>query len=124
MDVLERDDIQGLLLSAYSHLRCATYLMLRVDDAAAGRKWLGELAGEITTGVGKQAGLSSNVALTYAGLARLGLDEEGLATFSNAFRDGMTSQRRSKILGDAADSLPDYWQWGGPKSEEVHVLLM
>ena len=123
-EALERNDIQGLLFSAYGHLTCAAYLLLRVDDPKAGREWLGRLAEEITLATGKQEGFSVNVALTGAGLARLGLDDDALSTFSSAFRDGMTSPRRTKILGDTGASQPDRWSWGGPKNDETHLLLM
>src|SRR6266571_7386885 len=123
-EALERNDIQGLLFSAYGHLTCAAYLLLRVDDPKAGREWLGRLAEEITLATGKQEGFSVNVALTGAGLARLGLDDDALSTFSSAFRDGMTSPRRTKILGDTGNSQPDRWSWGGPKNDEAHLLLM
>ena len=37
---LERSDMQGLLVSAYAHLPCATYRLLRITDPAAARPWL------------------------------------------------------------------------------------
>lgn len=124
MDGLQWDDIQGLVRSAYGHLSCATYLLLQVTDPRAAGEWLGQLADEITLATGKQPGSSLNVALTCAGLARLGLDRDALQTFPSAFRDGMTSARRTKILRDDGANDPQRWQWGGPGNEEVHILLM
>jgi Dyp-type peroxidase family len=122
MEQLERADIQGLLFSAYAHLPCAAYLMLRVEAASAARAWLGHLAPEITAATGKQAGISTNIAFTFSGISRLGLDEDALTTFPVAFREGMTSPRRAQILGDDHENAPAGWLWGG--RNEVDLLLM
>ena len=120
---LERHDMQGLIVSAYSNLPCAAYALFRITNRAAARGWLGALAGEVTTAEGKQPVSSLNVAFTYSGLAQLGLDADGLASFSNPFRDGMASERRSRILGDTAADSPIGWDWGGTQTE-VHALLL
>src|SRR5215210_4503624 len=101
MAELERQDIQGLVISGYAHLPCASYLMLRVNDAAPARRWLGRKALEVTTSERKQEGTSLNIALTHRGLTELGLDQETLATFPRAFQEGMATPHRSRILGDA-----------------------
>ena len=122
MEPLERDDIQGLLLSAYGDLSCAAYVLLRVVDRSAGRRWLAGIADEITPATGLRDP-SINVALTYRGLGSLGLDRDVLASFPHAFRDGMASERRSRLLGDTGDSAPANWDWGGPNNE-IDILLM
>ena len=45
---LELKDIQGIILSGYAHLNEATYLFLKVEDAAQGRTWLSRIMGEIS----------------------------------------------------------------------------
>ncbi len=116
-------DIQGLVLSGYGHLSCAAYLMLQVTDPAAARRWLAGVAAELTTGTSRTPPYV-NLALTYAGLAALGLHPDDLKTFPSAFRDGMASERRARILGDRQESAPAAWRWGGPSTEPVHLLLM
>jgi Dyp-type peroxidase family len=49
----------------------------------------------------------SNVAFTFAGLTKLGVDPETLATFPQPFRDGMAA--RAAILGDKGDAAPEKW---------------
>jgi len=120
---LERPDIQGFLLSAYGHLPCATYLLLRVSDAAPARGWLARLAAEVTTAEGKQEGFSLNLALTSTGLSKLGLDPAGLATFSRAFREGMATEHRARVLGDSRESAPSEWRWGSERNP-VDILLL
>lgn len=123
MAELEREDIQGFLLSAYGHLPCAAYLVLRVSDAAAGRRWLARRAAEVTTAVRKQEGFSTNLALTATGLHKLGLDAEGLATFPRAFREGMATEKRARVLGDTKESAPSAWRWGN-EPNPVDILLL
>jgi Dyp-type peroxidase family len=120
---LDTDDIQYLLLSAYSRLSCASYVMLRVDDPTLARAWLGELAGKVTTAGRRREDVRLNVALTATGLRRLGLGDEELAVLPHAFRTGMASPRRARILGDVGPSAPDQWAWGGPDNP-VDILLL
>jgi Dyp-type peroxidase family len=120
---LERQDIQGILLSAYSHLPWAAYVLLTVQDAALARRWLSRIAGEITTGKGKEESGSVNLALTCTGIAKLGLDPSALGSFPAAFQEGMASAHRTRILGDSEDSAPSKWTWGGP-DRAVDALLM
>lgn len=122
MEPLDLPDIQGLLLSAYGKLGCAAYLLLRVTDTVPARRWLTRIALEITPATEPRAP-SINLGLTYDGMRKLGLDQAALASFPEAFRDGMASERRSRILGDTDESTPSAWRWGGP-SQGVDILLM
>jgi Dyp-type peroxidase family len=125
MAELERQDIQGLVISGYAHLPCASYQLLRVNDAAAARLWLGRKALEVTTSERKQEGTSLNIALTHGGLAALGLDKDTLATFARGFQEGMATPHRSRILGDAEQNDPANWDWGGSDpAKAVDVLLI
>jgi Dyp-type peroxidase family len=122
---LEREDIQGYIVSGYLHLPCATYVLLRVSDATAARAWLARLTTEITTAEGKQEGTSINVAFTRPGLERLGLSfPETLATFPLSFLEGMASPYRTKILGDDGENDPANWEWGGTEQKRADILLL
>ena len=111
-------DIQGFVISGYAHLPCVSYLLLRVNNAPTVRQWLGQLVNEVTTSEGKELISCLNVAFTYNGLKRIGLDEETLDTFSRPFVEGMTTQHRSRILGDGAENAPVNWDWGGNLKSE------
>lgn len=125
MAELERQDIQGLVISGYAHLPCASYLLLRVSDAVPARRWLGRKALEVTTSERKQEGTSLNIALTHRGLKELGLDEDTLATFPRAFQEGMATPHRSRILGDADENAPSNWNWGGSDpAKAIDILLI
>lgn len=122
MSGLERSDIQGMLLSAYGHLPWSANVLLRIDDAARARTWLGTLASSITPATGKHHHGGTNLALTYAGLGKLGVHAPAGA-FPPAFVDGMASDRRARILSDGGASAPEQWWWGaGPNA--VDLLLM
>jgi Dyp-type peroxidase family len=123
---LEREDIQGIILSGYVHLPWTAFMLLTVDpaQAAGARRWLAGIADTITTAELKEEVSSVNLALAATGLANLGLDQATIESFSIPFTDGMSSPLRSRILGDAADDGgPERWRWGGPHNA-VDVLLM
>jgi Dyp-type peroxidase family len=125
-------DIQGIVMSGYGDLHCASYMMLRVTGAAAARRWLGSILKQITTSEPPpQTVKGLNVAITCRGLKNLGLDTETLDTFSRPFLEGMTTLHRSRILGDDEENAPTNWVWGGNVAEDkpddaraVDILLM
>jgi len=121
---LERKDIQGLIVSSYKHLPCAAYLLLQVKDATAARAWLARSVGDFTTAETKHPHFSTNVAFTYNGLKKLGLNQEVLATFSFPFQEGMATEHRSRILGDGNENAPSNWEWGGAQDNLVDLLLL
>src|SRR4051794_18402047 len=97
--------------------------MLTVKEPAQAREWLGDLARQVTTAERKSDDARVNVAFTATGLRRLGLSDTQLAVFPYAFRDGMASTRRARVLGDVGDNAPATWHWGGPE-HPVDVLLL
>jgi Dyp-type peroxidase family len=122
---LECRDIQGLVISGYKHLPCATYMLLRVTDGAAARRWLAQIVDGVSSADGKQGRASVNVAFTREGLDHLGLDADAVKTFSRAFFEGMATEHRSRILGDAKENEPKNWNWGGAdKATAVDILLL
>jgi Dyp-type peroxidase family len=125
---LQREDIQGIILSGYVHLPWSAFVLLTIDPAQApgARRWLGTIADEVTTAVkqNEPKPVNVNVALTNRGLTRLGLDRATLDSFAIPFIDGMNSPLRSRILGDCEpDGTPKSWRWGG-RDNAVDVLLM
>ena len=70
----ELDDIQGIIVRGYGSLKGAYFVLLRMQDAAATKRWLGELA--VRSGASRPTELETcvNIAFTYPGLAKLGLD--------------------------------------------------
>jgi Dyp-type peroxidase family len=139
MKPLELEDIQGILLSNYSRLPLARYIFLQWgNDRERAKVWLDSLAEDVTTaeqGVSQREGRprshgeawpeqAVNIAFTASGLRGLGLSEAILKTFLQEFREGMACAHRQRILGDTGGSAPARWQFGGPSTEDIHLLLM
>jgi len=120
--MLELQDIQGIVLEGYGKLQHAAFILLAIEDPKRAGAWLASRT--LRTAADKVVAASTNVALTCAGLAELGLKPPMLAQFPSEFLDGMVSDFRRRILGDIAESSPENWQWGGPHNPTIHVLLM
>src|SRR5918997_1440284 len=121
---LDHADVQGLVGSGYGPLPEAEFLGLQIDDGAARRVPLTALLPQVTTMASSRRGRALNVALTHTGLARLGLAQAALDTFSLEFRGGMVTPTRSAFLGDEGEHAPSTWAWGGPGTPRVDVLLL
>jgi Dyp-type peroxidase family len=120
---LERSDLQGNILRGYG-FRHVAYLFVRVDEEAAGRHWLGELAAQVTTAEpwsDAKPETTLNVAFTFAGLEALGAPREALAAFPEDFRQGMAA--RAQQLGDEGEHAPERWH-SGLGGGDAHVLVI
>jgi len=125
MPTLELEDIQGIIVRGYGSLKGAYFVVLSIHEAAAAKRWLGGL--DIRSGESRptESDTCMNIAFTYPALQKLGLYRDALDMFSGEFQEGMTStQHRQRILGDLEESQPDGWQWGGPRTAGVDILLM
>ncbi|MFD4942190.1 Dyp-type peroxidase [Streptomyces sp. NPDC058239] len=121
--VLELDDIQGTVLRQRPSPFTGTYVLLRIDDAADGRRMLRRLAPHVASAARwwdppKSAWLS--VALSHSGLRALGLPQDSLDSFPAAFREGMAA--RATWLGDTGESSPEHWD-APLGSADVHVAV-
>ena len=121
---LDLHDIQGLVARGYGHLDAAAFLLLTIEDAAAGRGWLGEVSGAVTSAEVRRPNRALQVAFTSKGLERLGLDRGTLELFSNEFVTGMTTPHRTRILGDLDENAPARWEWGGEIGPSVDAVLL
>src|SRR5688572_6044341 len=100
-------------------------MLLRVEDGAAARGWLARILTEVTSAERKQDKASVNIAFTREGLEHLGLAQGTIQTFSRAFSEGMATEHRSRILGDAGEDEPAKWNLGGPdRAKAVDILLL
>ena len=120
---LELDDIQSGALHERPSPYVGTYLLLRIDDRAAGRELVRRLVSVVDSGrpssdPARDAWVT--VAFTYQGLRVLGVPQDSLDSFAPEFREGMAA--RAALLGDVGESSPDNWEspLGTP---DVHVAI-
>ncbi|HEV3401753.1 MAG TPA: hypothetical protein VG078_08010, partial [Acidimicrobiales bacterium] len=121
---LQRDDVQGFVVSGYGKMGHATFAMLSVTDGDGARRWLADLAARVTNAVRSAERRCVNVAFTAAGLRALGMADADVRTFSVPFQEGMAVPHRSRVLGDGGASDPSRWEWGARDDEDLHVLLL
>ena len=122
--MLERSDIQGLVLSGYASTPRSRYFLIRFQGEG-GKAWLGRILPRITTGTRREhrATQRLNLALSATGLRALGLPEESLATFPREFVQGMAARERSLVLGDIGVHAPGHWDFGGKDETRVDAVL-
>jgi Dyp-type peroxidase family len=125
-------DIQGFITSGYGHLKYAAYLFVHFTSGEKARRWIGNVTPAVTsarswpkTMRGEKAKPASalNMAFTAEGLAALDLPSRVLCTFPVEFREGITADDRSRILGDTEESAPRQWELGGTAQPSIHALV-
>jgi Dyp-type peroxidase family len=106
---IELDDIQATVLRYRPEPYYGTHIMLHVDEAQAGREFVRRLTPHVESASGWwQAGRSwISVAISYAGLVALGVPEDSLNSFPQAFRAGMAA--RAGQLLDYGPNDPEHW---------------
>jgi Dyp-type peroxidase family len=120
---LELDDIQSGALHARPSPYVGTYVLLRIDDRAAGRELVRRLHPVVDSGrpspdPSRDAWIT--VAFTYQGLKALGVPQDSLDSFGPEFRQGMAA--RAAELGDVGESGPEHWE-KPLGTADVHVAL-
>src|SRR5258706_6819604 len=117
------NDIQRGVLRPRPTPYAGTYIMLRIDDRAAGH----ELLKRLTPAIASASDLTSHagdawvaVALSYHGLKALGIPQASLDSFSPEFQQGMAA--RAAELGDVGESAPENWERPLGTSE-VHLVI-
>ena len=116
-------DVQGLVRFGYKHMQLASYVLLRVKDAAAARAWLRTASVSNAAASDSRSKTALQVAFTASGLAAFGVSAEVIAGFSREFRSGMTEESRARQLGDMEANAPQYWRWG-VSNLEPHLVVM
>ena len=89
---VDLDDIQATVLRHRPEPYYGTHIMLHVDEAKGGREFVRRVTPHVDSAAGQQAGKSwISVAISYAGLVALGVPEDSLLSFPEAFRAGMAA---------------------------------
>ncbi|UFR03367.1 Dyp-type peroxidase [Streptomyces sp. Go40/10] len=120
---VEIEDVQSGALRPRPVPYEGQFIFLRVDDRHAGRALLRRLL-PLTSGglpsVDRSRDAWVAVAFTHQGLRALGVPQESLDSFPQAFREGMAA--RAELIGDVGENAPAHWEapYG---SGDVHIAL-
>jgi deferrochelatase/peroxidase EfeB len=122
---VELDDIQGLVRFGYKHHTEASFLLLRVTNRDAARRWLAAVPVCTAETVEPPPETALQIALTGDGMRALGVADAIVDAFAADFVSGMASDaNRARRLGDVGANDPSRWQWGaGARVPHVAVLL-
>jgi deferrochelatase/peroxidase EfeB len=123
-NAVDFSDVQGLVRFGYSALTEASFLLLRIRDAAAASAWLASAPVTNAVQLDKAPPTALHVAFTRQGLEALKLPPSIFSGFSDEFLSGMWGEEnRSHRLGDIGSNAPQTWRWGGPQNIP-HLLVM
>src|ERR1700759_5348609 len=111
MENLEEADIQGYIVRGYKHMMYSRYVLLRVTDSAAAKRFIQNISGSITNVTHYPKTNCLNIAFTAPGLRALGMTEDNIKNFRREFSEGMTTPHRQRILADYDSSAPEKWRW-------------
>src|SRR4029453_13847998 len=87
---VELDEIQATVLRSRPEPYYGTHVMLRIDDRRAGRDFVRRLAPHIDSAANwwNAGNAWIAVAFSYSGLVALGVPDDSLRSFPEAFRQG------------------------------------
>ena len=118
------DDVQGIVRFGHAHMTEACFILLRIADAAAARRWLATAPVTSAKMRDPRPDTALQIALTADGLHALGADAAVMDGFSPEFRTGLAADPdRSRRLGDTGANDPATWAWGSG-DRVPHVLAM
>ena len=108
--MLELPEIQATILRQRPAPYFGTHVLLRIDDARAGRAFLRRLTPYIDSAAGWRIAANAwlSIGISYAGFESLGLPQQSLQSFPEAFRVGMAA--RAQQLRDVGVNDPKNWE--------------
>lgn len=123
---LESNQIQSIVFGGLGFLPFGALLLLDLaDDRAAVRRWLCRTLPEVAFDDGRR--FKHRAVLTLAlgpgALIKAGLPADAVASFPQAYLDGMTGPGRSRILGDHPHDEASRWSWKTDAPYDVALLV-
>jgi Dyp-type peroxidase family len=117
---LDLHEIQATVLRPRPAPYFGFHVLLRVEDVQQGRAFLRRLIPHVDSAANWWSATSPwlSVGISYAGLQALGVPQNSLESFPEAFREGMAA--RARQLGDEGLNDPKNWDQPYGKSE-VHI---
>lgn len=113
---LVTSEIQSIVFGGLGRdMPCGACLFYELPPAVPGaRAWLASVLPLVGFNDGRRLKQRAIVTLALGpdGLRRLGLPEDGVASFPYAFLNGLTDEARARILGDTGNNAAPHWRWG------------
>jgi Dyp-type peroxidase family len=101
-------------------MRYGRHIFLKFVDGAKAREWLRDMVKRVNAREQEHGTrFTVNIGFTYEGLKALGLSQESLNSFPEAFRVGMRG--RAHLVGDVGPHAPEYWE-GGLGGPDIHAM--
>ena len=101
-------------------MRYGRHVFLKFTDGAKARGWLRNMLARVNARE-EQHGtrFTVNIGFTHEGLKALGLSQQSLDSFPEAFRVGMRG--RAEVVGDVGPNGPEHWE-GGLGGPDIHAM--
>jgi Dyp-type peroxidase family len=101
-------------------MRYGRHIFLKFVDGAKAREWLRDMVKRVNAREQEHGTrFTVNIGFTYEGLKALGLSQESLNSFPEAFRVGMRG--RAHLVGDVGPHAPENWE-GGLGGPDIHAM--
>ena len=119
---LDLHEIQATVLRYRPEPYYGTHILMHLDNPSSGREFLRKLTPHIASAADWSNATEAwiAVAITYPGLKALGVPEDSLQSFPEAFRVGMAA--RADVLLDRGENDPKNWDqpFG---SDQIHIAI-
>lgn len=103
-------------------MRFGRHIFVKFTDGAKARAWLGNMFKRVNARQKEHGtGFTINIAFTHHGLKALGLSQQALASFPEAFRVG--ARGRAYEVGDIGPHAPEQWE-GGLGGPDIHAMAL
>ncbi len=123
---LESNQIQSIVFGGLGFLPYGTLLLIDLSrERRVARQWLRAALPHVAFNDGRRIDRRAvlTLALGPGALAKAGLPADAIASFPEAFLDGMTGPGRSRILGDHPDDPELPWWWRTDTPYDVALLV-
>jgi Dyp-type peroxidase family len=101
-------------------MRYGRHIFVKFNDGARARAWLRNMFKRVNARSQEHGTrFTVNIGFTYEGLKTLGVSQQSLDSFPEAFRIGMRG--RATVVGDVGPHAPEYWE-GGLGGPDIHAM--
>jgi deferrochelatase/peroxidase EfeB len=119
---IELEQIPALVFGGLPQSRFGKAFLVQFHDRASATRWLRRVQPLVAFGEDPSRTRVLQVGFTAAGLRKLALDDDTLATFPPPFQHG--SAKRGQQLGDLGTNAAAGWDWSDDARSGVHAVAL